>query len=138
MGQPEVSVLLEVPFYDVDSMQVVWHGHYFKYFEMARHAMFRRAGIDLFRYHRETGYLFPVIKGSIKHSHPLRYGDKFWAKAVLVEARIKIVLDFELRLVDSGKLCAKGRGEQCAVKGPDLELEMVIPEDIAQALWAVA
>jgi len=25
-----------VPFFDVDSMNIVWHGHYVKYFELAR------------------------------------------------------------------------------------------------------
>ena len=27
---------IEVPFYDVDSLNLAWHGHYIKYFEVAR------------------------------------------------------------------------------------------------------
>ena len=30
------DVIIEVPFHDVDTMNVVWHGHYLKYFEIAR------------------------------------------------------------------------------------------------------
>ena len=30
------DVMIEVPFHDVDTMNVVWHGHYLKYFEIAR------------------------------------------------------------------------------------------------------
>ena len=32
----ETSVELEVPFHDIDGMGIVWHGHYFKYLEIAR------------------------------------------------------------------------------------------------------
>ena len=30
------DVIIEVPFHDVDTMNVVWHGHYLKYFEIPR------------------------------------------------------------------------------------------------------
>ena len=33
-----------VPFFDVDSMHVVWHGHYVKYLEVARCALLDRIG----------------------------------------------------------------------------------------------
>ena len=29
------DVIIEVPFHDVDTMDVVWHGHYLKYFEIS-------------------------------------------------------------------------------------------------------
>ena len=29
------DVIIEVPFHDVDTMHVVWHGHYLKYFEIS-------------------------------------------------------------------------------------------------------
>ena len=41
------SVTLKVPYYDVDLMQIVWHGNYLKYFEVARQALFREYGVDL-------------------------------------------------------------------------------------------
>jgi acyl-CoA thioester hydrolase len=31
-----------VPFFDVDTMNVVWHGHYVKYLEVARCALARQ------------------------------------------------------------------------------------------------
>lgn len=33
-----------VPFFDVDTMNVVWHGHYVKYLEVARCALLDRIG----------------------------------------------------------------------------------------------
>lgn len=33
------EVEMTVPFHDVDMMEVAWHGHYVKYFELARCAL---------------------------------------------------------------------------------------------------
>lgn len=30
------NTLIDVPFFDVDSMNIAWHGHYVKYLEIAR------------------------------------------------------------------------------------------------------
>ena len=35
----QVETIIEVPFHDVDVMRVAWHGHYVKYFEIARCAL---------------------------------------------------------------------------------------------------
>jgi acyl-CoA thioester hydrolase len=135
--QVHTTISHRVPFFDVDLMAMVWHGHYLKYFEMARQKMIRQAGLDLEAYVRDGGWAFPVIKTSVKYLHPLRFGQDFTCTAILVEAKVKIVLEFEVRLLD-GTLCAKGRSEQCAVRTPELEMEMLIPEDVQEALWSLA
>ena len=133
----EVGVKLQVPFFDLDPMQVVWHGNYFKYFEVARQALGARSRIDIYSYPEENGFIFPVIKTNCKHVHPLRFGDEFICKAILREARIKLIFDFEIRLISSGKLCARGRSEQVALRYPSMEMELAIPDDVQQALWDV-
>lgn len=129
------SVQLQVPYYDVDIMQIVWNGNYFKYFEVARQAFFRQRGLDLQTYLREKGYVFPVIRSMIKHIRPLRLEDEFLCTAVLKEARIKIVLDFEIKLLSTGMVCAKGRSEQVALLAPEMEMAYKIPEDVQEALY---
>ena len=42
----ETSIEHEVPFHDVDLTRRVWHGHYYKYLELARTALFRTIGLD--------------------------------------------------------------------------------------------
>jgi acyl-CoA thioester hydrolase len=129
------SVTLKVPYYDVDLIQIVWHGNYLKYFEVARHALFREYGVDLRRYMEDTGYVFPVVRSTIKHIWPLRFDDEFICTAVLKEARVRIVLDFEIKLISNGKLCAKGWSEQVAVLLPEMELVFQIPEEIQKAFY---
>jgi acyl-CoA thioester hydrolase len=128
------EVRLKVPFHDLDPAQIVWHGNYLRYFDMARFALFKDAGVDLYDYFTGKRYAFPVTKTSTKHIAPLRYGDEFICRAKVLEARIKISLDFEIRLAHSGLVCTRGRGDQVAVKMPEMELQLEIPVEIRRAL----
>ena len=38
-GVLHIDTQILVPFFDVDTMHVVWHGHYIKYLEVARCAL---------------------------------------------------------------------------------------------------
>jgi len=135
MTQPvSTSVILRVPYYDVDPMQIVWHGNYLKYFEVARQALFKKCGVDMRCHMENTRYVFPVVRSMIKHIWPLRFDDEFICTAVLKEARVKIVLDFEIKLISNGKICARGWTEQVAVLLPEMEMVFQIPEEIWKAL----
>jgi len=129
------SVQLKVPYYDVDIMQIVWNGNYFKYFERARQAFFKERGVDLQNYAKKTGYVFPVIRSMIKHIRPLRVDDEFVCTTILKEARIKIVLNFEIKLLSNRLVCAKGQSEQVALLLPEMEMAFLIPEEIQKALY---
>ena len=132
--RPSCEVTLKVPFYDLDPMQIVWHGNYLKYFDVARSELFDSLGVNLFDVHEKTGYIFPIIRTAVKLVRPLRRGDEFVCRATVKEARTTIVVAFEIRLVRDGTLCAKGRTEQAAVRVPEMELAFSIPEPISRAL----
>ena len=125
---------MQVPFHDVDPMHIVWHGHYLKYFDIARFGLFNSVGIDLWEYYEKHGYLFPITKTSTKHILPLRYRDKFTCRATLVQARAKITIDFEIRVPGRNEIHTKGRSDQVAVKYPEMEMMFEIPEDLQRAL----
>ncbi len=129
-----VEVRLKVPFHDLDSAKVVWHGNYLKYFDIARFALFKEAGMDLYESFLKKEYAFPVTKTYTKHVAPLVYGDEFICKATVVEARIKITIDFEIRRVKDNVICARGRGDQVAVRMPEGEMLLEIPSFVSKAL----
>ena len=131
---PSYEVTLKVPFYDLDPMQIVWHGNYLKYFDIARSELYDHQGVDLFAFHDKTRYIFPIIRTSVKHIRPLKRGDEFVCRATVKEARTKIVVLFEIRLVKDGTICARGATEQVAVREPEMEMEFSIPEEISRAL----
>ena len=64
----------------------------------------------------------------------LRYRDEFKCKATVVEARYKIVVEFQIRAGETNQLYAKGRSEQVAVKFPEMEMMFEIPEEICESL----
>ena len=128
------DVKMKVSFFDLDPMQIVWHGNYLKYFDIARSELFDGLGVDLFEFHDRTRYIFPIIRSSVKHIHPLRRGDEFLCRATVKEARTKIIVAFEIRLVADGTICAKGTTEQAAVLAPEMEMVYTIPEEISRAL----
>lgn len=132
--RPSYEVTLKVPFYDLDPMQIVWHGNYLKYFDIARSELYDHLGVDLFAFHDRTRYIFPIIRTAVKHIRPLKRGDEFFCRATVKEASTKIVVDFEIRLVRDGTLCARGSTEQVAVREPEMEMEFTIPEEISRAL----
>jgi acyl-CoA thioester hydrolase len=99
------QVMLKVPFHDLDPLNVVWHGNYLKYFDIARFGLFAEAGIDLYRY-------------SIERQ---------------LEATIKIVIGFEIRRIQDNVVCTRGTSDQVAVKMPGMEIMFEIPGDIRDA-----
>lgn len=131
------EIRLRVPFNDLDPLQIVWHGNYLKYFDIARFGLFKQAGVDLFQYFKNRQIIFPVTRVSSKHIIPLRFDDEFICRATVVEAVYKIVLDFEIRLSGSGQICTRGKSEQLAVKWPEMEMQFEIPGDVTQALGFV-
>lgn len=128
------DIQMKVPFHDLDPMQVVWHGNYFKYFDMARFGLFESVGIDLYGYLKDHRMVFPITRASIKHILPLRFDDTFICRATVTEARYKIALAFEIRRPDTGEICTRGEAEQVAVKLPDMILDFEIPPEITRAL----
>jgi YbgC/YbaW family acyl-CoA thioester hydrolase len=108
-----------VPFFDLDPMQIVWHANYLNYFEVARAALFENNGIDLYSFFERDHLIFPIIKTSTKHILPLRHRDEIICKATLLDTYVKIIVDFEIRRADDGKVCARGRTEQVTVKVPN-------------------
>jgi acyl-CoA thioester hydrolase len=128
------EIKMKVPFFDLDPLQIVWHGNYLKYFDIARSELFDGLGVDLFEFHDRTRYIFPIIRSSVKHIHPLKRGDEFICRATVKDARSKIVVAFEIRLVPDGMICARGTTEQAAVLAPEMEMVYTIPEEISRAL----
>ncbi len=126
---------MKVAFHDLDPLQIVWHGNYLKYFDVARFGLFAAAGIDLYQYMLTQKYVFPVTRSAVKHIVPLRPFDEFVCRALVTEAQYKIVMKFEIRKKDEDRtVCARGTSEQLAVRFPEMEMEFAIPDDIREAL----
>jgi acyl-CoA thioester hydrolase len=115
MNNPVLSAEVEfdVEFYDVDSMQMVWHGNYIKYFEKARCALLNKIGYG-YREMKDSGYAFPVTGISVKYITSLYFGNRVRAGAVLDEYENCLKIKYELFNAETGVLCTRGTSTQMA------------------------
>lgn len=133
MTKLSAEVVVEVPFYDVDIMDVVWHGHYVKYFELARCALLRRIDYD-YPQMRASGYAWPIVECYLKYVRPARYGQRLTVQARLQEYENRLKMDFEIRDLETGERLTKGFTVQVAVDLRNGELQFVSPPCLIERL----
>ena len=126
MSRLDATVDVEVPFHDVDAMNVAWHGHYVKYFEIARCALLRRFDYD-YPQMQASGYLWPIVECHLKYVRPALYSQKLRVRATLVEYENRIKISYEIRDSESGERLTKGHTVQVAVDAQTRELQFVSP-----------
>ena len=103
----EVRVEVEVPFHDVDALGIVWHGHYYKYFEIARTKLFRARALDAYDLQSlNVGFL--VIESRCRHASPLQYGDQIEVAAWFRDLKYRIMVAYEITNLSRARRAARG------------------------------
>lgn len=120
------EIVMEVPFHDVDSMAVTWHGHYVKYIEVARCALLRLIDYD-YPQMQASGYTWPIVELHLKYMRPARYGHRIRVEAALVEYENRLKIAYLIRDVETGERLTKGHSIQVAVEMASGELQYVTP-----------
>ena len=73
-----------VRFSEIDSMQIVWHGEYVRYFEDGREAFGKQYGLDYMSIYRE-GYMVPIVDFNLvsSNNHYLLVKKRLSKRAIL-------------------------------------------------------
>jgi acyl-CoA thioester hydrolase len=132
------SAIVEVPFHDVDAMNVCWHGHYLKYFEIGRAALLRLFDYD-YREMQASGYFWPIVEVHLKYVRPATYGQQIEVRAQLLEYQNRLKIGYEIVDAASGERLTKGYTIQVAVDAATQELQFVSPPVVFEKLeraWA--
>ena len=127
------EIELEPAFHDLDPMNVVWHGNYIRYFELARCALLREIDYDYPRM-RDSGYAWPVVDLRVKYMRPLVYGQAVEVHATIVEWENRLKIEYEVRDAASGQRLTKGYSIQVAVDMQTQEMLYVCPPVLFQKL----
>lgn len=125
------SLELDVPFFDVDSLFIVWHGHYVKYFEMARCAFLVEIQHD-YNVMRETGFAYPIVKLDVKYIKPATFGQKIRVEMAVVEFESCLKVNYTITDVKTGTKLTKASTTQVAVRIDNGEMQFQTP-DVFQA-----
>jgi acyl-CoA thioester hydrolase len=115
------DVIVKAQFYDLDPMQVVWHGNYARFLEQARAALLDKIGFG-YREMAETGYLWPVVDLRIKYVRPILYGQEVRVTATMAEYEYRLKIDYRLADVMTGEVLTKAHTIQVAVDAATREL----------------
>ena len=121
------SFEMQVPFFDVDSYRIVWHGNYPKYFEIARCKL-----LDMIEYPysvmEESGYFFPVIDLKTKYIKPLIFEQNVKVTAELKAWENKLIIDYLIQDIDSNEIVTKAQTTQVAVLMPEKITQFQSPQ----------
>ncbi|WP_417067220.1 acyl-CoA thioesterase [Niveibacterium terrae] len=127
------SIAIEVPFHDLDPMEVVWHGNYVRYFERARHALLLALDYD-YPQMKASGYAWPVVDLSVRYVRSARFAQKLIVSAKIVEWENRLRIRYEVRDAATGERLTKGETVQVAVEIANGELCFVSPPILFEKL----
>ena len=119
----------KVGFYDVDSMDITWHGNYIKFLEDARCALLDKLDYDYNRM-KESGYGWPVVSLNIKYIKPSRFKQVIKIKATLIEYYNCIKIQYLITDAESGEKISKAETMQMAVDMNTMESCFRSPQEL--------
>ena len=120
------EVVCKAEFYDVDLMQVVWHGNYLKFLEQARSALMDKIGYN-YAEMIDSGYAWPIVDARLKFVRPVRLGQRITVTATLVEYENRLKVTYLIRENETGALLTKASTVQLAVAATTGELVFQSP-----------
>ena len=131
-ARPDLSCEIEVvpPFFDIDSMDIVWHGHYVKYLELARCALLDRFDYGYVRM-RESGYGWPIVDLRLKYVRPATFNQPLIVRAEIVEWENRLKMAYVIRDAKTGAKVNTATSIQVAVDMKTREMQYVCP----RVLW---
>lgn len=105
-----------VRFSEVDSMQVVWHGEYVRYFEDGREAFGREyPGLGYLDFYA-NGYTAPIVDLQLQYVSPLTVNDIAVIETRFIESSAaKLCFEYIIHRKSDGALVARGSSVQVFV-----------------------
>lgn len=127
------SHIIQVPFFDVDPMQIVWHGNYVKYLEVARCAFLDSIGYSYDEMGRR-GFSWPIVKMDLKYIRPARFGQTIRIDMAIVEIDTCLRIDYTLSDEQTGEKLTRASTTQAAVSLETGETQFQTPESWLEAV----
>ncbi|MGL1933216.1 MAG: acyl-CoA thioesterase [Desulfotalea sp.] len=127
------TCLRKVRFQEVDTLEIVWHGHYPSYFEDGRQTLGEKYSMSYLDFYREK-VAAPIRKLEIDYLHPLCFGDvcRIETKLHYSEAA-KINYEYFLYNQEN-RLCTTGCSVQMLICGKTKELLLTPPPFLQEFL----
>jgi len=114
---------IRVRFNEVDSMKVVWHGHYLKYFEDGREAFGEQYGLSYMDFYSNRIFV-PLVKVEMDFKRSLKWGERAIVETRFVDSlAAKLILAYTIYNKDTNEVIATGKSVQVFL---DLNNELLL------------
>ncbi|MDP5147335.1 acyl-CoA thioesterase [Shewanella sp. ULN5] len=130
-GILSIEMDMVIPFHDVDSMGITWHGNYLRYFEVARCKLLDKLDYN-YRQMQASGFAWPVVDLQVKYVKSSSFDQLITVKAAIIEWENRLKINYQIIDTHTGQRITKGYTIQAAVDMTTEELCFITP-DIFQA-----
>ena len=132
----KASCPIKIHLYDVDPMNVVWHGNYLRFFEKARSALLELLDYD-YQQMKASGYVWPIVDFRIKYIKPLRLQQTVIVEAGLIEYENRLKIDYRIYDEKTGELLTKANSIQLAVNESSQTTEFESPQILKERVRSI-
>lgn len=128
------TIKIRAPFYDVDAIQMVWHGNFLKYLEQGRESFGEKFGLEYMHIYN-SGYYAPIADLHLSYKNPARFGDVLIVETTFRPCRgAKLTFDYTVTRESDGALILQATTIQLFVTHGGM-FEVSIPDFYAK--WKV-
>ncbi|QIL80964.1 acyl-CoA thioesterase [Diaphorobacter sp. HDW4A] len=113
-------------FYDIDVMEIVYHGNYVRFLELARSALLAKFNYDYPRM-RDSGFGWPVVDMRLKYVRPATFGQKLKIRSTITEWENRLRIDYVISDAETGQKINTAYTIQVAVDMQTREMCFVCP-----------
>lgn len=119
---------IAIKFSEVDSLKVVWHGHYVRYFEDGREAFGKQYNLGYLDIFEHGQLAVPLIDLQVNFKRVLEYGDSVRIETTLIDTpAAKLIFEYKIISVKHGYVACTGRSIQVFMAPATKELYITIP-----------
>lgn len=116
-----------VRFSECDSLQMVWHGNYVRYFEDGREAFGREFNFGYWDIYQKTGLAVPLVHLECDYKKFSAAGSKLLIETTLIDdPAAKIIFEYKI-FNESGELVCTGKTIQIFFNVNQKELLITMP-----------
>ncbi len=130
------SIVCKAQFYDLDPMQVVWHGNYARFLELARCALMEKIGYS-YGEMAESGYLWPIVDMRLKYVRSVVLNQEIEVKATLADYLHRLRIDYRISDAGNGQVLTKAQTTQVAIGAESRELSLESPPMLIERVEAL-
>lgn len=110
----EASTVVQPQFYDLDPMNIVWHGNHVRFLEVARCALLAKIGYT-YADMKRSGYAWPVVDLRLRYHRTIKLDQEVLIKVAITEWENRLKMIYDLTDRATGLRLARGHTVQVAV-----------------------